>query len=412
MRRALLALLAIGATATACDSPGVDPITALPRVLTAAETDLIAADNRFAFKLLRTVAAAEPGANVFISPLSVGMALGLAYNGAAGETRDAMRQTLELVGLTEGEINASYRSLIDLLRGLDPTVEFAIANSVWYRQDLPLLPAYLDLAREFFDAEVAALNFADPSAVTTINAWVNAQTRGRISQIVEPPIPADALAYLINAIYFKGDWTYQFDRANTAPAPFQRADGTTRSVATMRSLRPIPIRYTRAGTVTVGELAYGGDAYRMTIVVPDDPSALRPLAATLTAGQWDGWLAALEKTELLVDLPRFRLSYERALKEDLAALGMAIAFCDDPARNFDFTRMFAGPGAACITQVRHKTFVDVNEEGTEAAAVTSVEIGVTSAPPSFRVDRPFLFAIREALSGTILFLGAIGDPPA
>ncbi|MDH3495730.1 MAG: serpin family protein [Gemmatimonadota bacterium] len=412
MRRALLALLAVGATATACDSPGVDPITALPRALTTAETDLIAADNQFAFKLLRAVAAEESGANLFISPLSVGMALGLAYNGAAGATQDAMRETLELAGLTESEINASYRSLIDLLRGLDPTVEFVIANSVWYRQDLPLLPAYLDLARTFFDAEVAALDFGSPNAVTTINAWVNTQTRGRITQIVEPPIPGDALAYLINAIYFKGDWTYQFDRGNTAPAPFQLADGTTRQVATMRSTEPIPIRYARVGTVTVGELAYGGDAYRMTIVVPDDPSDLRTLAANLTAGQWDAWLAAVDTLSLLVHLPRFQLSYERSLKDDLAALGMAIAFCDDPAQNFDFTRMFAGPERACITQVRHKTFVDVNEEGTEAAAVTSVEIGVTSAPPMFLVDRPFLFAIREALSGTILFVGAIGDPPA
>lgn len=412
MRRTLLALLAVGAMATACDSPAVDPITALPRALTTAETDLITADNRFAFKLLRTVAATEPSANVFISPLSVGMALGLAYNGAAGETRDAMRETLELVGLTEPEINASYRSLIDLLRGLDPTVEFTIANSVWYRQDLPLLPAYLDLARTFFDAEVAALNFTDPNAVATINAWVNEQTRGRITQIVEPPIPADALAYLINAIYFKGDWTYQFDRGNTGPASFRLADGSTRQVATMRSTGPIPVRYARTGAVTVGELAYGGDAYRMTIVMPDDPGTLRALAEGLSAGQWEAWVAALDTAELIVHLPKFRLSYERSLKDDLADLGMGIAFCDDPAQNYDFTRMFAGPGRACITQVRHKTFVDVNEEGTEAAAVTSVEIGVTSAPPEFRVDRPFLFAIREALSGTILFVGVIGDPPA
>jgi serpin B len=224
---------------------------------------------------------------------------------------------------------------------------------------------------------------------------------------VEPPIPDETIAYLINAIYFKGDWTHQFDRDRTAPGPFRRADGSERSVPMMHSDGAIPVRYAGVGDVQVLDLAYGGGAYRMTIALPESPEALPVLAARATADAWAGWIAALDSTEVVVVLPKFTLSYDRSLEDDLAALGMEAAFCNSPA--VDFSAMFPGV-PACLSAVKHKTFVDVNEEGTEAAAVTSVEVGVTSAPASFDVDRPFVFAIREALSGTILFIGVIGDP--
>jgi len=403
----LIGILAAGLLPLGCGDNGVEPITELPRPLTAAESQLLAADNRFAFKLLGAIAAGETKPNVFISPLSVGMALGMAYNGAAGETEAAMRQTLELGDLSLSDINGSYRSLIDLLRGLDGSVEFTIANSLWYRQELTPAPEFLDRVTAFFDATVAALDFASADAPATINQWVDQQTGGRISQIVEPPIPDETIAYLINAIYFRGDWTHQFERARTSPGPFRRADGSERSVPMMHSDGEIPVRYAGMGDVKVLDLAYGGGAYRMTIVVPANPEDLTALAARATAEAWAGWVAQLDSTEMLVAMPKFTLSYDRSLKDDLAALGMEAAFCDSP--EVDFSGMFPGV-PACISAVKHKTFVDVNEEGTEAAAVTSVEVGLTSALPSFDVDRPFVFAIREALSGTILFLGVIGDP--
>lgn len=403
----VIGILATGLLPVACADNSVEPITELPRALTAAETELLAADNRFAFKLLDAIAAAETTLNVFISPLSVGMALGMAYNGAAGPTEAAMRQTLELGDLSLPDINASYRSLIDLLHGLDASVEFTIANSLWYRQEFTPAPEFVDRVTTFFDATVAALDFASASAPATINDWVDEQTLGRIPRIVEPPIPDETIAYLINAIYFKGDWTHQFDRNRTAPGPFRRADGSERSVPMMRSDGEIPVRYAGVGDVQVLDLAYGGGAYRMTIALPDTPEDLTALAARATPDAWAGWIAELDSTDVIVVLPKFTLSYERSLEDDLAALGMEAAFCNFPQA--DFSGMFPGV-PACISAVKHKTFVDVNEEGTEAAAVTSVEIGYTSAPPSFVVDRPFVFAIREALSGSILFLGLIGDP--
>lgn len=386
-------------------------ITALPRPLTASETKLIAADNRFAFTFLRQLAleTRDTLPNLFVSPLSVTMALGMTYNGAAGATADAMRRTLELEGMSVDEVNEAARSLIALLRGLDPAVRFVIGNSIWYRDDFTVAPAFIDANRTYYDAEVTALDFASPAAPQRINDWVSRKTQGLIKEIVESPLPPDDLMYLINAIYFKGDWTNQFERSRTAPAPFTLTDGGTVPVPMMRSSAPLRIRAYRDGQLEVAELPYGGEAYAMIVVMPRDPAALDTLVAGLTAAQWDGWVARLDTLRIDVRLPKFRLENDLTLVSPLANLGMAIAFDCTPPDMADFTLM-SPPGGVCITQVKHKTYVDVNEEGTEAAAVTAVTIGPTSLPPTIVIDRPFLFAIRERLSGTILFLGAIRDP--
>jgi serine protease inhibitor len=408
----LVAAAVLFAPACGSDGPTTGPlITALPRALTSGENKLIAADNRFAFTLLRQVAR-ETGdtlTNLFVSPLSVAMALGMTYNGAAGTTETAMRHTLELEGMTVPEVNDASRSLIALLRGLDPGVRFQIANSIWYRQTFSVEQPFLDANRTYFDAEVAGLDFASPAAPQRINDWVTRQTQGLITDIVASPLPDYAMMYLINAIYFKGDWTNQFDRAHTAPAPFELADGSTVQVPMMHSDGPLRVRAYRDATVDVAELPYGGRAFAMTIVMPHDAAAFDSLVAGLTSEQWDGWVALLDTTRIRVSLPKFRLVNDLSLVSTLKALGMEVAFHCEPPDMADFTRMHQ-PQEACITDVKHKTYVDVNEEGTEAAAVTSVEIGIVSMPPEILIDRPYLFAIRERLSGTFLFLGAIRNP--
>ena len=409
MNRRNPSLFLLSTLAAGCGGPGgFEPIEELPRPLTTAETQLVDADNRFAFKLFREVTAgAEPGANVFISPLSVGMALGMAYNGAAGTTRDAMQQTLELGGMTLQEVNESYQSLIALLRDLDPRVEFTLANSIWYRDGIAVVPDFVDLNQRYFDAEVAALNFDDPGAAGVINAWVDETTRGKIREIVSPPIDPQTIMFLINAIYFKGDWTHQFDKDRTRPEPFLQPDGSQTSVPMMSPEAAIPVRVHGDETYTVLDLWYGGRAYSMTIVVPRDPATIHEVVRTVTQEQWNAWVAGLDSTEIEVAIPKFTLEYDVTLNDVLAALGMGLAFSPEEA---DFTNLYAGPERAFISKVKHKTFVDVNEEGTEAAAVTSVEVGVTSVPERLVVDRPFLFAIRENYSGTILFMGKIVNP--
>jgi len=412
--RRRLVLLALAALPAACgESPTTVPITALPRALTAGEQQLVTANNRFAFSLFREIARQEPaGKNLFVSPVSVAMALGMTVNGAAGTTRDSMLRALELTGLPMAEVNAGYRGVIDLLRGLDRNVEFTLANSIWYRNTIQPGQGFLDDTRTFFDADVRPLDFASPTAARTINDWVNTATRGKIPEIVDSPIPADVIMYLINAIYFKGSWTQQFDRALTRNANFNLLGGGLALAPTMSHGDPAPARYYAGDGVAVVDLPYGGRAWSMTIVLPPSAAATDTLVRGLTPERWDAWMAALDSTDVFVTMPKFTLRWELELKSVLSALGMGIAFRDDCAP--DFSRL--APTAQCpyITKVKHKTFVDVYEEGTEAAAVTSVEFGVTSMPVELRivVDRPFLVAIRERFSGTILFLGRVMNPVA
>lgn len=399
------ALLPLGACTTSTTGPAAEPLQSLPRNLTAPERSVIGSSNDFAFDLFREVNAAETEENVFVSPLSVSMALGMTMNGAAGQTRDEMRSTLRFGDLSQPEINGAYRGLIDLLQNLDPTVEMGIANSVWYRQEFPFDQPFFDTVGNAFDAKVAALDFNARSATTTINDWVNERTRGRIPTIIDE-ISADAVMFLINAIYFKGSWRQEFDPADTRDAPFTGLDGSTTRVRMMST--SASVRTGGTPDYQVIDLPYGNGAYSITILLPGIDRNVNDVIAGLDGNDWSALVAGLgQPHELPIAMPRFRLEYEKVLNETLAALGMPTAFTDLA----DFSGMSATAGQdLSLSEVKHKSFIEVNEEGTEAAAVTSVGVVVTSMPMELRVDRPFLFAIRERFSGTILFLGKIVLP--
>jgi serine protease inhibitor len=415
MTTRLFLILAVAAT-TACNrEPGLGPITELPRNLTAGEQQLVAANNRFAFAFFGALARQQPADdNLFVSPVSIAMALGMTVNGAGGATRDSMLAALQLGGLPMADVNAGYRGVIDLLRGLDPRVALTLANSIWYRNTIQPGQGFLDDTRTFFDADIRALDFSAATAAQTINDWVNTQTSGKIPEIVASPIPADVIMYLINAIYFKGSWTQQFDPALTRSAPFNLRAGGSVAVPTMVHGKKAPARVHvgAPGDVTVVDLPYGGGAWSMTIVLPPSAAGIDTLVAGLTQARWDGWITSLDSADVFVTMPKYTLRWELELKDVLTTLGMGLAFRPDCTP--DFSRL--APAAECpyISKVKHKTFVEVNEEGTEAAAVTSVSVGVVSAPVELRivVDRPFLVAIRERLSGTILFLGRVTNPAA
>jgi serpin B len=363
----------------------------LPRALTGSELEVIGASNDFAFRLLGEVARDKsPAENVFLSPLSVSMALGMAANGAAGETLDGMRQALGVEHLSRDEMNQAYRGLLDLLPPLDPNVDLGIANSAWARSGIPFLPSFMDRVRDSFDAEVQELDFSDPGAKDVINAWVFEKTEGRIEEIVAQ-IEPEHILFLINATYFEGSWRTQFDESDTRAGAFQLESGSTVSVP-MMSEEKLPGSFYFGGDVAVADLPYGAGAFSMTLVVPTRGS-LSELMGTLTAERWSGWMAGLRADTVPVRLPRFEME-----------LDMAVAFTDQA----DFSDLT--PLQALITKVRHKTFLSVDEEGTVAAAATSVEIGLTSAPLTLAADRPFIVAIRERLSGTLLFLGTVYDP--
>jgi len=398
----------LGFVAMACSDPAAPPvqaITELPRALTAGESKVIAASNDFAFDLFRTGNRAQHNSNVFISPLSASMALGMTANGAAGTTYDEMRAALRLGSATREEVNAGYKSLIELLTALDRTTTFQIANSIWYKQNYPFHASFLDESKTYFDARVEALDFASPSAVTTINSWVSEQTNDRIPQILEV-IRKDEVMFLINAIYFKGTWQKQFDKAKTQPAQFRAADGTTESVSMM--WRAEGVDHVATSEYSAVDLPYGNTAFTMTVVMPNNTD-IDTFAESLDQSKWNALVSGLKTSSLEVYLPKFRIEWERLLNDDLGELGMRLPFSPGDA---DFTRMSPAGLDLFITRVLQKTFVEVDEAGTEAAAATLVGIGETSLPPSFRADRPFLIVIRERFSGAILFIGKIAKLPA
>jgi serine protease inhibitor len=374
--------------------------------LTVAQRYLIESDNKFGLKFFKEIVKEEKDSNVFISPLSVSMALGMTYNGANGETQEAMQKTLELNGLTLQEVNESYKSLIELLRGLDPKVQFQIANSIWFRQDKEPEKEFIDLCKEYFDALVRAMNFADPNAAKIINGWVYENTNGKIEEIVDDPIDPMIVMFLINAIYFKGTWTFQFDEESTKDTLFTSPDGTKKPCKMMEQ-RGL-YKYFANEDFQAVDLPYGDGDFSMTIFLPYRNTNIDSLIAQFDQENLNYWLSCFSSDSGDIYIPKFTLEYELGLNRVLKTMGMEIAF--DPGRA-DFSKMYQG-GGVWIDTVKHKTYVEVNEEGTEAAAATVVEMARGPGPPGFwmRVDRPFIFLIRENKSQTILFIGKIVEP--
>ena len=375
--------------------------------LSAEEVKLISSSNKFGFDLLKNINTDEIGKDLFISPISVSMALGMTYNGADGETKDAMRIALHLGDMTDDEITSSYKRLISLLLSLDPEVAMALANSIWYRDNVVFERAFLDIAREYFDAEVRGLDFSAPNAVDIINSWIEGKTNGLIKETLKPPIPLNAVMYLINAIYFKGTWTIQFDEEKTRDMTFY-SSGEAQSTVKMMSLRE-EFPYYENDELQMVDLPYGNGDFSMTIVLPKKEKNIDALISEMSDESWNSLTSNLSPDTGDILLPRFKLEYKTELIKPLTEMGMGIAFSG--WANFSKMR---SQNDLSISRVLHKSFVKVNEEGTEAAAVTVVEMSFTSIGPSHGfsmiVNRPFLFVIRENRTGAIMFIGKIVTP--
>jgi serpin B len=398
------------AVAGCSDPTGPSPITELPRALSATEREVLGRSNAFAFSLAKQLLPPGAGDNLFWSPLSASMLLGMILNGADGNTYAQMQSVLGFEGLSQEQINQGYADLTDLLVSLDPTVTIELGNSVWAAQGFPVLPDFTQRVQSSFNAEAANVNFGDPATLPRINRWASDATHGRIETIFDE-LPPNVVMVLLNAIYFKGSWTNQFDKARTERAPFTRPDGSTVTADLMyldnyRAEDPATSMLFR-NDVTVVDLPYGGGAFSMTLALPAQGRSVQALAESLTVEQWNAWMSEMGSTKrgAIVRLPRFELEWDKTLNEPLQALGMTDAF--GPA---NFSRLTAA-GGVYLAIVKQKTFVKVDEEGTEAAAVTGGAMA-TSGPPTIRFDRPFLFVLRERLTGTILFMGVIHDPTA
>jgi len=381
-----------------------------PRELNESEKGIASSDAMFSYTVFReTVSYDESAENVFISPLSISMALAMVLNGAEGETHNQIKETLGLAGLSDNEINENFLSLMNYLMTLDSSVSVNIANSVWYDENLEVKQTFLDKLQESFNTRGESLNFNDPASVNIINSWVSENTNGRIESIIDE-ISDEMVMFLINALYFKADWQRQFDPEDTREADFYLEDGSKTSVDMMNQSGDFATYFSEE--VQMIELPYGDSLYVMSVLMPTnlDKPIDEFVEESVSPENVSMWREGLRSTgrDVMVSLPKFELEYELSYNKILQSMGMELPFSESEA---DFSGI-AEPSAQnlFISDVKHKTFVAVDEEGTEAAAATSVGIGVTSMPPAVEVNRPFVFIIHERTSGVNLFMGKVKNP--
>ncbi|HRY98314.1 MAG TPA: serpin family protein [Bacteroidales bacterium] len=398
---AILLLMGMGSLMLSCteETEIVDP---RPVSLTPKQQQVVAAGNDFGFNALRTLLAESPDSNLLISPFSISTALAMTLNGAEGATEDAMRNVLGFQGLSTEEVNATFRKLLDYLPSADPVVTMEIANSIWHHQGFSIVPAFLQENQDNFGASVYPADFSNPATVGLINDWVSASTHGKITSIVDQ-IPPEVVMYLINALYFQGDWTYAFDTEKTQTAVFS-APSMDITVEMMQQRSRMDVL--ENSLVRAVRLPYGQGRYGFIALLPAEGKSMDEVLLGLNQQDWGEWMnqfVAIDDFQLY--LPKFHLSWEKELNELLTSLGMGIAF--DPALA-DFSGI--NPSIPLyISEVKHKAFMDVNEEGTEAAAVTSVGMGYNSVS-MLRFDEPFLCFIVERYTGLVVFSGFVTHP--
>ncbi|HED24616.1 MAG TPA: serpin family protein [Firmicutes bacterium] len=402
---AMLALLMI-LSAGGCNLPALQEGEAAP----AEELDerLVEANNNFGFSLLKKLQKGDRENNLLISPASIMTALAMTLNGAEAETRTEMENTLHLAGMSGEEINEAFAGLLTILHNPDPEVELALANSLWAREDVEFKETFINQNRNFYDAEISVLDFSDPDAAALINEWIREKTGQKIDGIVEPPVNPDTILFLINALYFKGAWSEPFNPDQTREISFNLPDGTTMEHPVM--FRTGLFEYLETDLFQAVRLPYGeNERIAMTVFLPSGEINPGQFISGLNIDNWKEWNKAFRSMEGDLGLPRFGFTSEMSLNDVLSDLGMKIAFDENAA---DFSGMHPTPPRLFISEVKHKTYIDVNEEGTEAAAVTSVEVEVTAMPERFSmvIDRPFFFTITDEMTGAILFMGTVFEP--
>jgi len=409
MKTIILLLLAFVLTSiSSCQKNDVQPPSNNIIDLDEKSARLIEADNEFGLEMFQKVREDSDEENIMISPLSISVALGMAYNGADGDTKTEMEEAMKLNGLTADEINASYKMLIEALQSLDEDVNFEIANAIFYADIMGVKPAFLDVNKNVYDAEVERLDFNSPSSVNTINNWVAGKTNDKITQIIEQLNPLDRMV-LLNAIYFNGIWSNEFDEEGTHELDFHKSDGTTIKVPMMNKLEKLD--YTANSLFKAIKMPYGNGQYNMVVFLPETGRNSQDVIGELSATKWEKWMNEFEETDRVdITMPRFKFAFEAGLNDLLKKMGMQKVFIPEVA---DFSKI--SDVELYISAVKHKSFIDVNETGTEAAAVTSITFTTTSIgnePPTvpFFVNKPFVFAITENDTDAILFIGEVQNP--
>jgi serpin B len=366
--------------------------------------ELIEQTDAFGWELFKTMnGEADEGKNLVISPLSITQCFGMAINGATGENLEEM---LDVFGHdnTNG-MNEAYKNIRGALSTADPKVTLGIANSAWYRQDFAIKAPFFEALSQYYEAKITGLDFSDEAgSKKAMNDWVNLNTKRKIPTIIDE-ITDDNILFLINAVYFYGNWSNKFDVAKTTDAPFYLSDGSNVQVKMME--REWDYEIANGENFTALRAPYTNGSFAMTILLPDEGIAAVDVVNGLNTEVWNQIRTTQPTRKMKFFLPRFKTACSYDLIPSLQTLGMNLAFSD----NTGFHNIAEAP--IVISEVKHKTFIEVDEKGTEAAAVTSIGFELTSMPPQateFRVDRPFVFVISEKASGAVLFAGKIENP--
>ncbi|MBN1767296.1 MAG: serpin family protein [Prolixibacteraceae bacterium] len=402
-----LSILFVLLTAASCDKEE----DALPKEIDISlkSQQIVEADNAFGLDIFQRILSNETEENFMISPLSISMALSMAYNGAETDTKAEMAEALGVNEFTRDELNETYRDLIAALVEADPQVAMQIANSIWYRDTYHVEQSFLDVNHEYYDAEVNEADFDAPETLDNINNWVNDKTNGKIQKIIND-IPAEMVMYLINAIYFKGSWTKEFNPESTQPMNFKTSEGEFVEAELMG--RVDTLDYQKNDTFSAIRMPYGKGNFSMTVFLPNNGKSVDDVAAEFNPENWENWQEGFTETQNVdIRLPKFKVEYEKTLNSILQDMGMNKAF----TAQADFSNINPARDLF-ISFVKHKTFIEVDEEGTEAAAVTIIGFETTSIDPNepktiyFHCTKPFLYAITEKDTGAILFMGKVGNP--
>jgi serine protease inhibitor len=362
---------------------------------------IVAANNELGFQLLSQLVDQDSGKNVFLSSFSVAIALAMTYNGAEGKAKQAIAEVLGFTRLGLQEVNQANAAFTSMQDGLDPKVQLVIANSIWARNGIDPAPEFIHRIRDYYAGEVANVDFSDPGAADTINQWVAGKMNRKIRELVTPAVVSSAMLILINAIYFKGIWTSQFDEEKTEERAFTLLDGSRKRHPMMSQSGHFD--YYENESFQAISLPYGERRISMYVFLPKPTISIGDFQKTLTIQNWQQWVSRFYEMEGDIVLPRFKVEYGADILPNLVALGGA------ELAGVDFLGMGAGP--LVISKVIHKTFVEVNEEGTEAAAATAAVMAMGLGYRfSMIVDRPFFCAIRDNETGTLLFMGFVLDP--
>lgn len=361
---------------------------------------IIASNTKFAFDIFRQLNNEDRDKSIFISPLSISTALAMTYQGAGTTTRDAMAKVLGYDGYDAAKINETYQNMLRYLHQADSKIKLNISNSIWIRDGEEVKKNFIDVNKNIFDAYVASLDFSKDSAADAINGWISDSTGGLIKKMIEPPISPRVVMYLINAIYFKGEWKKQFDRKNSTNADFYSGDGSKKEVVMMR--RTGKVEYGQGDGYKAVRLPYGKGKTSMYCILPEEGTSVNDFIDSMNPEKWKEIRDIVSETDdVNLQLPRFKQEYGiKNLNDSLISLGMGEAFSESA----DFSGIREG---IFISRVLHKAVIEVNEEGSEAAGVTVVEMKETAAsePVTFIANRPFVYMIVDDETGTILFMG-------